>query len=149
MAGKNERKKLAQELIADMHQIRRVMGHPAGKRESITTSQWSVLALLMHKDSLSVKELSQSLKVSSSAATQLADGLVKSGHIERHEDPRDRRLVRLTLSKRTAQKIARMRGEYEQKLLRAFEALTDAEFKQYVALNKKIAATVLDTKKIK
>ena len=105
----------------------------------ITPSQWGVIMLIGQREKVSVKEVANTLQISSSAATQLVDGLVKSGYVMREEHTEDRRTVVLTLSKKTQKQIEKMKSGMVQKFLEMFEVLTDKEFEQFFFLHKKIA----------
>lgn len=87
-----------------------------------------------------VKAISQLFKTTSSAATQLVDGLVRNGYIVRKTSSEDRRVVLLTLSKKSKDRIAQMKKQVLQKLLTLFKVLNDKEFEQYLALNKKLVS---------
>ena len=92
-----------------------------------------------HQGKSTVKEVAQALVISSSAATQLVDGLVKSGYLLRETPPHDRRTTVLTLSKKTKAQVDRMKQQTIQTFLAAFKALSDQEFEQFCQLHQKIA----------
>lgn len=80
--------------------VRRVLGpevpiQPGG--EAIATTQFLALRALSTQDR-TASELARALGVRLPTLTQLADGLVTRGWIERHDDPQDRRRVRLGLT---------------------------------------------------
>jgi DNA-binding MarR family transcriptional regulator len=64
---------------------------PFGQRAALFT-------ISMH-ERLPIKKLAAELQITSGAATQHVDALVKAGLVERTEDQDDRRLVHVTLSK--------------------------------------------------
>lgn len=114
------------------------------KLPRITPSQWGVLMLIEQCGKSSVKDVAHALHISSSAATQLVDGLVESGYVEREKYAKDRRAVVLTLSKKTEKQVGKMKKQMSQKFLEIFEVLSDKEFTQYCALNKKIVQRFLN-----
>lgn len=135
------RKQKIEELLEDFGSLKRVMvfrGFDIKKMPRITPSQCNVLMLIEQRGVCSVKDVADALGISSSAATQLVDGLVEGTHVTRSENAQDRRAVSITLSKPIKSKIKAMKRHMAQKLLAVFELLTDAEFSQYCALNKKI-----------
>ncbi len=93
-----------------------------------------------------VKDVAQALGMTSSAATQLVDGLVASGYVLRRVHAEDRRAVILTLSAKTNHNVERMKRQGVRALLKFFAVLNDREFNQYVALNKKIVQKSLSKK---
>lgn len=85
-----------------------------------------------------VKDVAGALGITSSAATQLIDGLVASGYVTRREDPRDRRRVTLQLSRVIKNHVTKMKDQVTSGLLKIFNVLSDREFNQYLVLNKKL-----------
>lgn len=65
--------------------------------ETIATTQFLALRALATQDR-TASDLARALGVRLPTLTQLADGLVTRGWIERHDDPEDRRRVRLGLT---------------------------------------------------
>ena len=112
-------------------------GHVAGMPH-ITPSQWMVLRVIKERSACTVKDLSQSLHMTSSAATQLVDGLVRGGHVIRKRDTSDRRKVVLTLSHKSVAEIQRMKKMMLKHMFNMFKVLNDKEFEQLYRLNKKI-----------
>jgi DNA-binding MarR family transcriptional regulator len=63
---------------------------------------------------------------------------MKKGYIVRVHDRADKRILRLRLSAKSRTRLSRASAARKHLLLALFETLSDAEFKQYVALNRKI-----------
>jgi DNA-binding MarR family transcriptional regulator len=57
------------------------------------------IVLSRQQEPLSMGELSKALDVPLSTATRIADWWVKNGYVERSPDPKDRRVVRVALTK--------------------------------------------------
>lgn len=143
------RKEKVEELLADLQSLRRAMTfRMAGPANTprITPSQWGVLMLIEERGESAVKDVAKALGITSSAATQLVDGLVSNGYVVRKMHAEDRRTVTLTLSKKTRTQVDRTKRQGLQKLLKFFEVLSDREFNQYFALNKKIVRGSLSKK---
>ncbi len=135
------RKQKVEELLTDLHSLRRAVafrmnGSAHGPR--VTPAQWSALMRIEQRKGSTVKDVAETLGITSSAATQLVDGLVASGYLVREPRVEDRRSVILTLSKKSRGQVDRMKRHALQKFLKVFKVLSDAEFNQYIALNKKI-----------
>jgi len=64
---------------------------------SLTVHQLGVL-MLLRDQSVTMRELAKELDVGESAATAVVDRLVRQRLVVRHDDPADRRVVRLALS---------------------------------------------------
>jgi DNA-binding MarR family transcriptional regulator len=135
------RKQKVKELLENFYSLRRMMVFHTSSRlkiPRITSSQWGVLMFVEQRNESTVKDVAQALGISSSATTQLVDGLVASGYIVRKTSTEDRRTVALTLSTKTQKQVEKMKKEGLQKFLKLFEVLNDKEFDQYLLLNKKI-----------
>jgi|ERR1700722_7474333 DNA-binding MarR family transcriptional regulator len=141
-----DRKQKIEELLSDLRSLRRstAFGGAVSSKNvpRITPSQWGVLMHIEQHGKSTVKNISQTFKISSSASTQLVDGLVRSGYIARNVSPEDRRIMTLTLSQKSKSRIAQMKKLVLQKFLKLFEVLSDREFDQYLALNKKLVRAV-------
>jgi DNA-binding MarR family transcriptional regulator len=136
------RKQKVSEVAEILHSLGRHMAMGAVccvKMPRVTPSQWGVLMLLNQGDRRTVKDIAGALGITSSAATQLVDGLVVSGYVTRKGDTDDRRKVTLTLSRATKNHVTSMRSQVGKKLLEIFKVLSDKEFNQYLELNKKLA----------
>ena len=66
--------------------------------EGLTMPQARILFLLVEQGDQSAGDLAEYLSVSPSTITGITDRLTRQGLIERRDDPRDRRLVRLCLT---------------------------------------------------
>ena len=139
------RKQKIKELLDSLSLLKRNMafrGINFEKRPRITPSQWGVLMLIGQRTETSVKDVASILSISSSATTHLVDGLVRSGYVVRKERVKDRRAVILALSKKTRSQVEKMKKQAARKFLKIFNILTDREFNQYCAINRKIAQSL-------
>lgn len=146
------RKKKIKELLEGFGSLRRNMAFRSSgsaKMPRITSSQWGVLMMIEQRGESTVKDVAKALGITSSAATQLIDGLVKSGYIVKKSSPNDRRTVILNLSGKTKAQVGTMQKQALQKLLNVFEVFDDEELDQYILLNKKIIGKLLKNKNIK
>lgn len=144
----NRRQKV-EELLESFSSLRRSMAFRSvgtATMPRITPSQWGVLMLIEQRGESTVKDAAAALGITSSAATQLVDGLAESGYVVRKIRAADRRAVTLTLSKKSKTWVDKMKKEGLQKFLKFFEVLNDREFNQYFALNKKIVQGIMSKK---
>ena len=136
---------LIEGLLRDFNCLKRVSGlkalSPAGLHH-ITAAQWGALFLMNGHDGHTVKDISKSLGVTSSAATQVLDGLVKGGYVVRASDPADRRHVLLTLSKKGSSEVSRMKARVLKQSVEVFGRLNDTELRSYCLLTKKLARDI-------
>lgn len=106
----------------------------------ITPSQWGVVMFMRNHKSCTVKEIAQAFGITSSAATQLVDGLAKSGYVLRTVGKLDRRSVALVLSPKTRAHLEAMKKAAIAEFLGLFKILTDREFDEYCSLSRKIVS---------
>lgn len=104
----------------------------------MTHTQWLIIKLIIEKKQANIKDISEYLEVTSSAATQQIEALVKNGYIERKTDVADRRIVNLFVTNKTVQQVAQIRCELKEQFISIFDALSNDELNLYLALNKKI-----------
>lgn len=116
------------------------MSHaPKGlKKGAPTRAQIGIMMVVMHAGAPSVKELAEKFCMSSSAVTQLVDGMVKEKLLKRGEDGKDRRRIAVSLTekgKKVILKAKKVRLAHFTKLL---APLNDAELKQLHNIQQKI-----------
>jgi len=141
-----DRKQKIKELMEDFKTLRRAVVFDIPRSINIpriTPSQWGALMCIEQHGESTVKDVAKTLGITSSASTQLIDGLVASGYVTRKTDKNDRRAVTLTLSKRTRAKVDKMKKQIQSKFFNFLKSLSDKEFDQYIRLNKKIVKKLL------
>ncbi len=140
----NLREQKVAELMEDFHSLKHSMAFKPLRNTTaprITPSQWGVLMMIGRHIGSTVKDVASCLGITSSAATQLVDGLVKSGYVLRQPNKKDRRTVQLMLPKKTEVQMEKMKKQFLRKFVGLFEVLDDQEFDLYLKLNKKITNT--------
>lgn len=105
---------------------------------SITPSQWMALYAIREHPS-GIKEIAEALGVTSSAATQLVDGLARKGLVVRAGVVGDRRALTVKIAKKHEKQMRDTMEMGMEHFKAMFEILSDRELAQYAALNKKIA----------
>ncbi len=126
--------------LENMSVLKRLM-RPAkqnGSHSGITPAQIGIMLTLWHEGPKSIKELSELLCMSSSAATQLVDGLVRERLLERTEDPLDRRKISVALTARGKKKLAAARKNHLALIAKLFKPLSDTEVRELYRLQQKI-----------
>ncbi len=142
------RKKTIEGLLQSMHSMRHklMVGYTSKKELAITPSQGFVLRFVANNESANTKAIAQALHITSSAATQLIDGLVDKEYLIRKESPEDRRVMSLSLSEKAKKLFKEFKEQGLEKMTELFSVLTDDELDQYAALNKKISDSIIDKK---
>ncbi len=104
-----------------------------GELGSVTVHQLEVLHGLAAGD-VTMSQLARRLDISESAATDVADRLVRQGLAERRSDPRDRRVVVLALSEEGRRIIGRIERQRRKMAESILGALSDAELRDLLGL---------------
>jgi DNA-binding MarR family transcriptional regulator len=87
---------------------------------------------------LTMSELSAELKVPMSTATRIVDGLVRGEMVERVNDPADRRVVRVGMSKNGRELYDQGMSLNKQRINRLLKAFSDEEQTQLLKLMNKL-----------
>ena len=81
------------------------------KSMGLSMAQFFLLMHVYYKKHCGISNLSDHMEISAAAASQLVEKLVQSGHLERTEDPQDRRAKQITLSAKGRQLIEKSMNE--------------------------------------
>lgn len=101
----------------------------------LTYSQCIVLNIVKKNKSINIKDLAELLDITSSAGTQIVDGLVSKGLLTRKRSKTDRRMLKIALSRRSVNQL--QRGM--KKISQIFNVLDGDELLKYCELNSKLA----------
>ena len=107
--------------------VRRLRGRDTHRPGELSYAQYSLLFGLAERGELSASELAGLAEVAPPTATQMLDGLVAGGFVERSRSERDRRIVLVSLTERGAKLVAERRARYEELWARALAGFSDAE----------------------
>jgi DNA-binding MarR family transcriptional regulator len=128
------------ENMGSMHRMDAVKGvHRAWPKDMPTRAQMVIMFSLAHRKAQGIKELAQQFGISSSATTQLVNGLVADGLLERTENLKDRRFVHVDLTEKGRKALAAAKAARTKMMAAMFEPLSDTELTQYLALQKKMS----------
>lgn len=111
------------------------------RQTGFSSTQRHVIASLYRQQSLTASQLADQLSISRGAATQLIDGLVKQGVVERVNDSADRRMVRIKLTDSHQANKAEFQAIIAAAVREFFSDLSDEELLDYVRLMDKVAAS--------
>lgn len=141
-----------EQLLADLMQTINILRkgmftRDAKARVRITPQQWLVLRIISLNVESTVKDVAAKMQMSSSAATQLVDKLVKNGYVKRTNNTGDRRTINLAIASKARTEIQKLRGQALERTTDIFKALNDKEIAQLAALHQKIAQSINSKKK--
>lgn len=109
------------------------------KKIGLSHAQMGMLYLLSFHEQTNVNQTAVFLGVSKSAVTQLADSLETKGLIARHNDPKDRRVVHLSLTANGRQTMKKLARHKYDGVRAGIENLSDKELDQFYALITKMS----------
>lgn len=140
------RKKIIEGLLQNMYAMRHklMVGYTEKKELVITPSQGFALRYVAENKSANVKDIAKTLNITSSAATQLIDGLVDKGYLIRKSSLDDRRAIVLSVSLKAKKLFKECKEQGLQKMIKLFDVLTDNELAEYSKLNKKITGSIIN-----
>jgi DNA-binding MarR family transcriptional regulator len=104
----------------------------------LSHAQVGMLFLLSYHQHSSVNETADYLGISKSAISQLADPLVQKGFISRDNDPKDRRIVRLSLTVKGRQMLKKLAKHKYDRVRAAIEQLDDNDVAKLYELHQKM-----------
>jgi DNA-binding MarR family transcriptional regulator len=107
---------LEKRLIATIPQVMRHLVAHARRRAAwkrITVQQYNVLRIIHTEGPMAQADIARRLLVTAPVITRLAGGLVDAGLLERGRDPKDRRSVRLTLTRTGRRRAAALERDLE------------------------------------
>ena len=143
----DNRRKTIEEITEALYLIRRKIAsemHLLSDEMQMTHTQWIVLHHVRKSGIINIKNLANLLAITSSAATQIVDGLVKKGLLLRKRNAEDRRILNIELSAKARGKFDSIKSASLNTLSSLFDALDDEELQNYRDLNNKIASRIPD-----
>lgn len=134
-----------QEIIEGFHSLKGALAYSGMCTEmdtSLSTSQWLALDLISRKEHVAIKDISLALGISSSAATQIINELVKNRYVRKHTSQSDKRMTIITLTLPTQKSITRIREHMLNSAALLFSVLSDREFATYQQLHRKLVGSL-------
>ena len=131
----------AEELASLMFMAGRLMreqtvGH--GAHCSISIAQIKILSIAKDGETPTMKEVAQSLLITSPSATAAINQLVKNGHLERIHDESDRRVIRLKITDKGKKTYDDHYKIFIEKIAEVLKHLNNQEKAAFAGIFKKI-----------
>lgn len=142
----DDRKKLIEKILENISAIKREVTtemHALFNEMSVTHSQWIALHFVKKNRDINIKDLANLLGVTSSAATQIVDGLVKKELLSRKRNPDDRRTLKIELSEKSKNQFDLIKDKNFKILSSLFDVLDNNELLKYCELNNKVVSKIL------
>jgi DNA-binding MarR family transcriptional regulator len=108
---------------------------------------YRVSSTLSLRGDMTMSELGSTLTVPLSTATRIADWLVDNGYVERHSDPEDRRIVRVTLTTLGRELHQTIDRYVRQRIRQVLAHLTDEECATLLKLMGKVVSSLKEEAK--
>ncbi|MGE5071928.1 MAG: MarR family winged helix-turn-helix transcriptional regulator [Anaerolineae bacterium] len=112
------------------HRMRTMFLH--SRKHGLSVSQMAALLLIHRRGTSSVSDIGDDLEITNPAASQLLERLVQQGLIARSEDPNDRRLKQISIS-RHGEAILREGLHARQRWLESLAECMSADEQEQVA----------------
>jgi len=135
-----KRQQIIQALLQNMETIgKAMMGRKLpGPASGPTHAQLGVLLVILYQGPQSIKSLADKFRMTSSAATQLVNGLVADKLLSRVEDKKDRRKIHVAMTAKGKRTLTIVKKQREKSMKEIFEPLTQTELTQLEKIQRKI-----------
>ena len=119
-----------------MAAVRRLRGRETHRPGELTDAQYGLLFCLRDQAQMSVRDLAYAADLSPASVTEMLEGLLAAGLVERERSDRDRRVVLTSLTDSGRGLVEERRARFEPRFRAALEPFSEDELV--------IAAAVLD-----
>jgi DNA-binding MarR family transcriptional regulator len=110
--------------------------------DGLTLSQYEFVRPLVDSGGLPVGQLADRAGIAAATATQILDGLERSGIIQRSRTAKDRRTVTITLTEEGRRRVENKSRNYADQRQRLFESVPPEERPQAERLLRHLAETI-------
>ena len=134
---KFNRAKKIEELLLNFHNMGQKVvssGRFFRLEADITFSQWMALEVVIKNKKASINEISKALHISSSAATQLTNGLEKKGWVKRKVGMADKRFSEVGPSLKARRISSEMKRKKISHIKKLFSGLNNNELETFAML---------------
>ena len=104
----------------------------------INPAQIDVLYTIFAAHKIQMKELAMLMQTTPGATTQIINGLVTKGYLERKQDTNDKRIINLQFTKNGLKLFKRFLKCHTQLLMKAVECINDEELESTIAIQQKL-----------
>lgn len=103
-------------------------------KAKITLPQFIVLDMLHHHPDSRMTDIARLISVTSAAATGIIDRLVRDGYVRRHGDPKDRRIIKVSLTAKGDSIVRKMIEQKKRVTTKIFGMITEEEREAYLKI---------------
>jgi DNA-binding MarR family transcriptional regulator len=123
-----------------MGAVRRLRGRDTQRAGELSFAQYHLLFGLSEESALSTSKLAVAADLAPATVTQMLDGLVAMGLVERTRSEEDRRVVACSLTDRGRELIGEKRAHWEQRWRRAMSEFSTEELATAAAVVERMRA---------
>jgi DNA-binding MarR family transcriptional regulator len=105
------------------------------EERSATILQFSALNFIREHSDSTVSELSESLQLSKSSATQLVERLVKLTLADRINDKEDRRIIRLSITKAGEKQLSTLKDKLLERMQKIFSKIPAKDTRELIRIH--------------
>lgn len=100
----------------------------------ITIPQFAILDYLKRQAEQKMTDIAKIMNVTTAAMTGAIDKLVRYGYVKRAEDPRDRRVIRVKLTRKGEGLVNRLIEQRQRVLINMFGKISEKEREDYLRI---------------
>jgi len=142
-----ERDKLIEAIFANMQQMHR-MGtskfHMLMGNQDISSSQMELLLTVKRQQPVNVKDIAAQMRLTPGAVTQLIEGLVTKGLVDRQADTQDRRVTKIQLADGGKKKLKELWEKRTEMMRTIMQTLNTEELSVMLRVQEKIMQHMQD-----
>lgn len=112
------------------------------KNCNVTRTQQIILLALLVEEKLTMSQLANKINTSNEQATRAVAQLVDKGFIERMQEPTNRRIINIRLTKEAVDFMDKTKSEILCDLLDKFNGVSDSEMEKFLDAVKQIVTTL-------
>ncbi len=127
MTIESNRERAADRIIAALPVFHRAILHPAAEQTGRRAMEFRVLRMLSECGELRMSRISRRLVISKPYLTAIVDALIAEGHVDRRQDPSDRRAVRIAVTPAGERYLENGIALFRQNLLDRLSVLDEEE----------------------
>ncbi|RKY33069.1 MAG: hypothetical protein DRP74_00760 [Candidatus Omnitrophota bacterium] len=113
----------------------------------ITPAQFVILNFLSKKGESKMKNLAVLLNVTTAAMTGIVDKLFKSGYVKRVYDPKDRRVIKISLTNKGRDLTNKINQQRKTMIIKIFSQLSRQEREDYLKILMRIRHILVQSDK--
>ena len=134
---------IAENLISIHPLLYKSISRPMRAKSPITPGGMFVLGSLKRHGTLSMTDIGKCLDMPKPHVTVIVDKLIEEGYVERHNDPKDRRVINIVLTEKGLHNFEEIKRSASEGLKEKLALLSDQELEELLVSSKKVKEILL------